>query len=152
MRSIIIGRDEEDLKKFGEDGLAALGKHYVRTGDKVNLANEVLLDLARPHVVLVSGKRGQGKSYTLGVIAEEIIFLPRRLREKLTVIIFDTMGIYWTMKFPNHKDEKLLAEWGIEGRGLDVKIFTPTGFYEKYNISEWNLNEKEIKRIVDDNA
>ncbi len=135
MRSIIIGRDEEDLKKFGEDGLAALGKHYVRTGDKVNLANEVLLDLARPHVILVSGKRGQGKSYTLGVIAEEIIFLPRRLREKLTVVIFDTMGIYWTMKFPNARQEKDLKSWELEPKPIPTRVLVPKGWIKQYEES-----------------
>ena len=132
MRPIIVGRDEEDIERFGEEGLAYLGKHYVKTGDKVNLANKVLLDLVRPHVILVSGKRGQGKSYTLGVIAEEITFLPRRLREKLCVVIFDTMGIYWSMKYPNVVQEDLLKEWDLEPRGVDVKVFVPLGWSERY--------------------
>jgi len=132
VRPIIVGRDEEDLKRFGDEGLAHLGKHYVKTGDKINLANDVLLDLARPHVILVSGKRGQGKSYTLGVIAEEITFLPRRLREKLTVVIFDTMGIYWSMKYPNAVQEDLLKEWDLEPRGVPTRVLVPLGWFEKY--------------------
>ncbi len=135
MRPIIVGRDEDDLKKFGDEGLAHLGKHYVRTGDKVNLANKLLLDLARPHVILVSGKRGQGKSYTLGVIAEEIIFLPRRLREKLTVVIFDTMGIYWTMRYPNARQEGLLKEWGLKPTSIPTRVLVPRGWLDKYKES-----------------
>jgi len=135
VRPIVIGRDEEDLKKFGEDGLAALGKHYVRTGDKVNLANSVMLDLARPHVILVSGKRGQGKSYTLGVIAEEILFLPRRLREKLSVVIFDTMGIYWTMRYPNARQEKQIKDWGLTPQSMPVRVLVPEGWVKKYEES-----------------
>lgn len=138
MRPIVVGRDEDDLKKFGDEGLARLGKHYVKTGDKINLANQVLLDLARPHVMLVSGKRGQGKSYTLGVIAEEIIFLPRRLREKLTVVIFDTMGIYWTMKYPNARQEALLKDWELEPKSIPSRVLVPLGWaeeYEKANIA-----------------
>ncbi len=132
MKSIVIGRDAEDRKKFGDEGLAYLGKHYVRTGDITNLANKVYLDLARPHVILLSGKRGQGKSYTLGVIAEEIVFLPRRMREKLTVLIFDTMGIYWTMSNPNAKQEAYLKQWGLEPAGTPIRVLAPLGWIEKY--------------------
>jgi DNA helicase HerA-like ATPase len=140
VQSIVIGRDEEDLKRFGAEGLAALGKHYVRTGDKINLANEIQLDLAKPHVILVSGKRGQGKSYTLGVIAEEIIFLPRRFRERLTVIIFDTMGIYWTMKYPNARQESELKDWGLEPQSMPARVLVPMGWKEKYEKAGVNVD------------
>lgn len=132
VRPIVVGRDEDDRKRFGDEALAHLGKHYVKTGDKVNLANDVLMDLARPHVVLVSGKRGQGKSYTLGVLAEEIIFMPRRLRERLTVVIFDTMGIYWTMKYPNAKQEAAIKEWGLEPQSVPTRVLVPRGWQEEY--------------------
>jgi hypothetical protein len=42
------------------------------------------------------------------------------------------MGIFWTMKYPNRKDTALLKEWGLRGDGLDVAIFTPTGYYQAY--------------------
>jgi hypothetical protein len=42
------------------------------------------------------------------------------------------MGIYWTMKYPNKKDAALLEKWGLEGKSLDVKIYTPKGFYKSY--------------------
>jgi len=132
VKPIVIGRDEEDLRKFGDEGLAFLGKHYVKTGDITNLANPVHLDLARPHVILISGKRGQGKSYTLGVIAEEIVFLPRRMREKLTVLIFDTMGIYWTMIHPNAKQEEELKQWGLEPQAAPARVLVPLGWADKY--------------------
>ncbi len=135
MRPIIVGRDEEDRAKFGDQGLAHLGKNYVRTGGKINLANPVLLDLVRPHVILVSGKRGQGKSYTLGVIAEEIALLPRRLRERLTVVIFDTMGIYWTMRYPNYRQEDLLKAWDLEPMEIETKVLIPLGWEELYKES-----------------
>ncbi len=131
MRDIIVGRDEEDRKKFGQEGLAFLGRNFVETGGKINLANRILLDLVRPHMILVCGKRGQGKSYTLGVIAEEMVFLPRKYREMLSGVFFDTMGIYWTMKYPNYRQRELLAEWGIEPRGVDTVVFVPEGLMER---------------------
>jgi hypothetical protein len=35
------------------------------------------------------------------------------------------------MKYPNNKDAELLTSWGLEPRGLDVKIYTPAGFYQR---------------------
>ena len=71
-------------------------------------------------------------SYSMGVIAEGISDLPKELRENLGVVILDTMGIYWTMKYANQKDIDLLDEWKLKGKALDVQIFTPVGYYEKY--------------------
>jgi hypothetical protein len=68
----------------------------------------------------------------MGVIAEGISQLPLEMRKRLSVIVFDTIGIYWTMKYPNHKDEGLLKEWGMEGKGIDCKIYTPFGFFKKW--------------------
>ena len=57
-------------EKFGLLGTILLGKQYVQMGQIMSLSNPVYLDVGGPHVILVSGKRGSGKSYTLGVIAE----------------------------------------------------------------------------------
>lgn len=132
MYDIIIGRNEADLKKFGTDGTILLGKHYIKMGRTTSLSNKVYLDMARAHVVFICGKRGGGKSYTMGVIAEGMADLPKEVNQNLSIILLDTMGIYWTMKYPNKKDEELLKEWGLEGKGLDVKIYTPTGYYKQY--------------------
>ena len=90
------------------------------------------MDIARSHVILVAGKRGSGKSYTLGVIAEELSNLPKEVSQNIGSLIFDTMGIYWTMKFKNEKDKELLREWGLEPRNLPVKVFVPFGHYDSY--------------------
>ncbi|MFQ5621462.1 MAG: LAGLIDADG family homing endonuclease [Candidatus Nanoarchaeia archaeon] len=71
-------------------------------------------------------------SYTMGGIAEGMASLPEAISDNLAVMILDTMGVYWTMKYPNHKDEDLLEQWGMKGRGLDVMIYTPQAFYEEY--------------------
>ena len=129
---IIIGRNESDRKKFGKKGMVFIGKSYVKMGRTTSLANPVYLDVVRSHVILVCGKRGSGKSYTLGVISEGIIDLPPEIKKNISIIIFDTMGIYWTMKYPNEKDAELLEQWGLKGKGLDIKIFTPYEYYERY--------------------
>lgn len=125
LEPIIAGRDSEANKKLGDAGLALLGKHFVTTGDVVNLSNEVMLDLVRPHVTLVSGKRGTGKSYTLGAIAENMTFLKGSIKNSLCSILFDTMGIFWTMKFPNTQQADELRQWNLDPTGVDANVLVP---------------------------
>ena len=129
---IVVGRNEHDRKKFGKTGTVLLGKHYIKMGQVTSLSNPIYMDVTRAHIVFVCGKRGGGKSYTMGVIAEGMANLPSEIANRLSIIMLDTMGIYWTMKYPNHKDEELLKDWGLEGKGLDVKIYTPAGYFGEY--------------------
>ncbi|MGA2130520.1 MAG: ATP-binding protein [Candidatus Pacearchaeota archaeon] len=129
---ITVGRDVSDKKSFGNRGLVYVGKGYVKMGQYTSLSNKIFMDVARSHVILVAGKRGSGKSYTLGVIAEELSALPKEASQNIGSLIFDTMGIYWTMKFKNEKDKDLLAEWGLKQKNLPVKIFVPFGHYNTY--------------------
>jgi len=132
---IIIGRTEKDRKKFGKEGTILLGKHYVKMGQTTSLSNEIYLDVVKSHVVFVCGKRGSGKSYTMGVVAEGMSDLPEEIKQNLAVVMLDTMGVYWTMKYANKKEEDLLTQWNLEGKPLDVKIFTPVGYYKKFKDS-----------------
>jgi DNA helicase HerA-like ATPase len=100
------------------------------------------MDIARSHVVLVAGKRGSGKSYTLGVIAEELSNLPLEINQNIASLIFDTMGIYWTMKFANEKDRELLQDWNLKSKNLPVKIFAPFGHYDSYLEKGIPIDEK----------
>ncbi len=129
---IHIGRNESDKKLFGKNGLIPIGKTYVTMGNYTSLSNPMFMDVARSHVVLVAGKRGGGKSYTMGVIAEAICSLEEEVAQNISSLIFDTMGIYWTMKFKNQKDKELLSEWGLEPKNVAVKVFVPIGHYDSY--------------------
>jgi len=129
--NIIIGRNEADKQKFGEAGTILIARSYVKMGRTTSLSNYVYLDVIKSHVVFVVGKRGGGKSYSAGVIAEGIVDLPEDVSKNIAVIMLDTMGVYWTMKYPNEKDADLLEEWGLKPKGLEkIKIFTPIGNYE----------------------
>jgi len=129
---IIIGRDKSDTKKFGNNGLVYLGKGYVKMGQYTSLSNLIWLDVARSHVVMVCGKRGSGKSYTLAAIAEELCDLPGDVSQNIAPLIFDTMGIFWTMKYKNDKEAELLQEWNLKPKNLPVTIWVPYGYYEEY--------------------
>ena len=95
---IIVGRGEDDKKKLGMRGLIRIGKGYVKMGQYNSLSNNIYLDVAKSHVILIAGKRGSGKSYTMGVMTEEMADLEPEVSQNIASLIFDTMGIYWTMK------------------------------------------------------
>lgn len=68
--TVVLGREGDGATGPPTDGpVAALGTYRARDG---TAGAPVALDVDRPHAVLVVGKRGHGKSYTLGVLAEEL--------------------------------------------------------------------------------
>ncbi|MCK5040202.1 MAG: ATP-binding protein [Candidatus Aenigmarchaeota archaeon] len=132
MFDIIIGRDEEDKKKYSDNGCGFIAKHFVGSKKEAHLTNPVKLDLCRPHIVGLFGKRGQGKSFSMGTIAEELMMLPEDISPNIGTVMIDTMGIFWSMKKPNEKDAHLLSEWDIYPRGFNVNICIPEGLEEMY--------------------
>ena len=129
---VIIGRNESDKKDFGKRGLAYIGKSYVTMGNYTSLSNPIYMDVARSHVILISGKRGSGKSYTIRTIAESLSDLGKEESSNISTLIFDTMGIFWTMKYKNEKDRELLDEWNLKSKNVPVKVFAPYGFFQEY--------------------
>ena len=57
----ILGRDLRDLEKYGSKGTAYLGKVVMSSGERPVLGRKVMVDLSRPHLMLICGKRGGGK-------------------------------------------------------------------------------------------
>ena len=133
MQKIIVGRDKNDLKEFGERGTVFIGRHIVGEGEEAHLTNPIHMDVIRPHILLVCGKRGSGKSYTAGVIAEEMCLLPEEIRKNLSVIMVDTMGIYWSMKKPNEKEKEILQEWNLKPKNIEnINFFIPKAYVKEY--------------------
>ncbi len=124
MYEIVIGRSEEERAKFA--------KNYVKMGQITALSTPIYVDITRAHVIFVVGKRGSGKSYSLGVMAEGLSDIEPEIAKNISIILLDTMGIYWTMKYPNKKDELLLEEWNLKPKGLNISIFTPGAFFEPF--------------------
>jgi len=122
----VVGRNKEDMEKFGTKGVGYIGKHIVGTGEDAHLTTKVLIDLLRPHIILISGKRGTGKSYVGGILMEEIALLPEELRKNIAVVVIDTMGIFWSLKRPNEQQIDMLRAWNLQPRGFDnVKVLVP---------------------------
>ena len=92
----------------------------------------VYVDALKPHAVLICGKRGYGKSYTMGCILEELTLLNPEIRKRLASLVIDTMGIFWTVKYPNVFEANRLDNWNLKPVGLDAEIFVPAGNVETY--------------------
>lgn len=89
-------------------------------GKDLKNSEMIYLDDSRSRAVLVCGKRGSGKSYTLGVIVEELLDTD----DTLTIIV-DPMGIYYPMAQPNRDQERMLWDWGLSSRGTPVLLLVP---------------------------
>lgn len=133
MHEIIVGRSPEDLDKYGAKGTGIIGKHYVGQKGDQHLTTYVRVDLTRPHIIGLFGKRGQGKSYSMGTIAEEIANQPEDIRKNMAAVIIDTMGIYWSMGEPNERDFQLLAQWNQKPKGFPVEVLIPEGLASHFN-------------------
>jgi uncharacterized protein len=144
---IIIGRNESDKKDFGKRGLAFIGKGFVSMGPYSSLSNPIYMDIARSHVVLISGKRGSGKSYTIGTMTESISDLKSEESANIASIVFDTMGIFWTMKYKNEKDGALLSEWGLRPKNVPLKVFAPFGYFQEYRERGIEVDEEFAIKI-----
>lgn len=127
MEQIVIGRDMDDTKTYGTKGTLLVGKHIVGTGEDAHLTTNVLLDAIRPHTITICGKRGGGKSFSIGVLVEELSKLEGEMREKLCSVVIDTQGIFWTMKHPDEQNLPLLKEWGIDPAGFNAFVYIPAG-------------------------
>ncbi len=129
---VVIGRTKKEIEKYGKEGTILIGKQYVQMGQTTSLSNPVYLDVGKSHIVFVVGKTGSGKSYSMGIVAEGLADLPLEIKQNISIILLDTMGVYWTMKYPNQLDADLLKVWNLEPKALDVKIYTPAGFFAQF--------------------
>lgn len=69
---LVLGRAQDTAERDAAESerpTGRLGRYRARDG---STGAAVGLDLDRPHAALVVGKRGAGKSYTLGVVAEAV--------------------------------------------------------------------------------
>lgn len=90
--TVVIGRAEAER----EGPAAHLGTYRALDGSQ---GTDIALDVDSPHAVLVVGKRGYGKSYTLGVLCEELA----RSRG-VAPVVFDPMGAFSTLAESTHRD------------------------------------------------
>lgn len=131
-----------------KDGILRVPKSPFSPGDKVFKADEMLikqtlglmrgdvyiglLDGQNVHVNLdannlvqkhcsILAKTGAGKSYTCGVILEEL------LDKNVPLLIIDPHGEYATLKFPNEDKPASFERYGITPKGYaaQITVYTP---------------------------
>ena len=111
----LLGRRDD-----GDEGSLFLGRYLALDG---STGADVFLDVLRPHAVLICGKRGYGKSYTMGVLIEEFARLPFRIRKNFCAIVLDTMGIFTRMDKPS--GETGPGAWGLRPETCPIRTFAP---------------------------
>ncbi len=126
-------KNEETGNSFIGRKKSVFEKHKDKAGLFIGRVNEeekdgenILLDSLNPHVVFVCGARGSGKSYVLGVLAEELSMK----NKDVGIIVIDPIGVFWSMRFPNKELNEVsrLSQWGLMPQGLDtIKVFIPDG-------------------------
>jgi uncharacterized protein len=128
-RSLLIGSRELS----DSDGAAFLiGRLCEQTASRNRFNWSVWLDATFPHVVLISGKRGSGKSYDLGVISESLL-----VKEDCDVafgtapfamILFDTQNQFWTLAETQNNVDSSENSWGLGGTELVApNVLSPKG-------------------------
>lgn len=97
-------------------------------GTELEDDSEVTIEANSARAVFACGKRGTGKSYSLGNIVEEV---DTNLPDTVPLIV-DPMGIYWTMGKPNTAQEDLLWDWGLQTQGFEVSLLVPGDPEDRY--------------------
>jgi len=123
-------------------GSLNIGRYYALDS---SLGSNVYIDVIHPHIVLICGKRGYGKSHTIGVFIEEIAQLEKKVKYNLGVVVFDTLGIFWTTQFPNNAEDEKLSRWNKDPESFDINLMVPKKFVEEYKNKGINANSFSIR-------
>ena len=135
--NVVFGRvlADEDYSN-----LIYVGKILESTKGRSFLGADAWLDTTFPHVIYITGTRGSGKSFDLGVLVEGISRLVEHSPlqngiQPITSIIVDTQSQFWTLGYPpneavraNRLQLEELAKWNLRRNSLArVKTYAPPG-------------------------
>lgn len=83
--------------------------------------SETYIDGSHSRAVFICGKRGSGKSYSMGDVMEEVT----DHTDNVVPLVVDPMGIYWTMVEGNEEQQDLLWDYGLQTQSYDVNLLVP---------------------------
>jgi len=110
-------------------------------GENLDDESETYIDASSARSILACGKRGTGKSYTMGNIVEEV----HTETDDVVPLIIDPMGIYWTMGEENSEQRDMVWDWGMSEQGFPVNLLVPGDPEERFG--EEVLRELETRGI-----
>jgi energy-coupling factor transporter ATP-binding protein EcfA2 len=114
----------------------------------------IKFDVTKEKVIAIVGKRGQGKSYTLGSFIEGLCTSDSETPICVTgkrrgVILFDTLNIFQWMNVPvlsaEHQSTEMksqaaaLKSWSLPSVPLDVDVWVPAGY--RYRLSSPHVKD-----------
>lgn len=133
--NLIVGRSKGSLN---QKNLILIGKVAENTSGTNLLGADIWLDVAFPHVIYITGTRGSGKSFDLGVLIEGISDLREASPvqeeiEPITSFVIDTQSQFWTLAYEPRPEVSAnltqlseLAAWNIRPNALaKVALFVP---------------------------
>lgn len=106
--SFIIGRARADIE---EKPAGKFGRYRALDGSD---GAGLYFDCNRPHAMLIVGKRGYGKSYTLGVIAEELARV-----DGVAPVVLDPMAAFETVASGTDVPARVVSEPAVRPGSLD---------------------------------
>ena len=113
----------------------------------------VKFDVTKEKVIAIFGKRGQGKSYTLGSLIEGMVTEKSpssisAVKRERAVLLFDTLNIFQWMNIPLasqgkrydeiQKQAEAMAGWDISPESLAVDIWVPGGYRYRLTSSKFH--------------
>lgn len=143
------------------DTQAAEWVHLGRLAE-IGPPKEVRLDCSMEHVLAIVGKRGSGKSFTLGSFVEglatrEPITPINHMTKARSALLFDTLNIFQWMTSPVGNAEsssrhvadqaRQLKQWGLGPVELDVDLWVPAGYEERVvaNATPYRLRTSDME-------
>jgi len=166
-KPFVIGTWDENSKPMIE------GTDHVLLGrlNESGARRSVFLDVTSETVIAMFGKRGAGKSFSLGVLAEALSIKPSTTsigssQHDRAVLLIDTLNIFWTLAQPfdveadtaQFPDEiAKLRQWQLDVPDLNVEVWVPKGTldtnsprtYRELSVSVSVLAIEEILELSD---
>jgi DNA helicase HerA-like ATPase len=142
---------------------------YIGRMAEIGPTKPVHLGVTYEHVLAIVGKRGSGKSFTLGSVLEGLCTSARetaisKISKGRAALLFDTLNIFQWMTAPVAaastsrqiaEQDRLLRQWGVGPVQLDVDLWVPAGFEERvtgrarpFQIRDWDMTAADWAALL----